>query len=383
MRSLFFLLLLILPALAHPVAQGSLDLDITAGEVRAVARISNEQVFVQAANAQPEPENIQAAWRAHGDYLLAKMQVEADGQKLTGTVENVTIPTDHSVRGFTAYTLRFPLAATPKVLRLQQSLMNEISYAPGNPWEATLIVSVRSSGQLVRTNALFTHREPLQVEMTASAHPPSVSFGEFFWHGAHHIIEGWDHLLFMAALVLAVRRVGELLAVVTAFTVAHTITLTLSVLDVVRLSPSIVEPMIAASIVVVAVQNIWRPSQSRGRLRLALAFGFGLFHGLGFAGGLLETMQGGESVGRALLAFSLGVEVGHQVVVLPIFLGLFAIRRWWVKVDRRDLFTVRVVRIGSVAIALAGCFYLVSALRSGGEEEASQQAALPHPTIPV
>ena len=82
----------------------------------------------------------------------------------------------------------------------------------------------------------------------------------------------------------------DLVKVVTAFTAAHTITLTLSVLGVVRLGEHVVEPMIAASIVFVAVQNVAWPRSSRGWGRIAVAFAFGLFHGLGFAGGLQEAI---------------------------------------------------------------------------------------------
>ena len=125
-----------------------------------------------------------------------------------------------------------------------------------------------------------------------------------------HILTGWDHLLFMSALVLAAVTFGDLVKVVTAFTLAHTITLTLSVLDIVRLSPRIVEPMIAASIVFVAVQNVFWPKRTRGWGRMAVAFGFGLFHGLGFAGGFSRRCKGlpGLAISIAIAAFSLGVE---------------------------------------------------------------------------
>jgi hypothetical protein len=92
---------------------------------------------------------------------------------------------------------------------------------------------------------------------------------------------------------------------------------------------AIVEPVIAASIVIVALQNLLRPQSTHSRARLLVAFGFGLVHGLGFAGGLLDAMEGLPSLGIwiALLAFSIGVEVGHQVVVLPLFSALAASRR--------------------------------------------------------
>ena len=137
-------------------------------------------------------------------------------------------------------------------------------------------------------------------------------FREYLAHGVHHILTGYDHLLFIGALVLAATSVWDLVKVVTAFTLAHTLTLTLAALRLVSLPEGIVEPMIAASIVFVAAQNVLWPKQSRGWPRLAVAFGFGLFHGLGFAGGLLDAMQAmsGTAVLLAIVAFSIGVEVG-------------------------------------------------------------------------
>ena len=153
--------------------------------------------------------------------------------------------------------------------------------------------------------------------------------------------------------------------VVTAFTIAHTLTLTLAALDIFRLSDRVVEPMIAASIVFVALQNVFSPSRSRGWLRLAVAFGFGLFHGLGFAGGLLTAMQGmaGLAILVAIAAFSFGVELGHQLVAVPLF-GLMTITRSWHSRASEPEWILRLVsRVGSSAICVAGLVYLVAALR--------------------
>jgi hydrogenase/urease accessory protein HupE len=185
---------------------------------------------------------------------------------------------------------------------------------------------------------------------------------EYIRHGVVHILSGYDHLLFIAALALAVATLWDLVKVISAFTLAHSITLALSVLNIVRLPSSVVEPMIAASIVFVALQNVIFPEKSRGAGRLLVAFFFGLFHGLGFAGGLLSAMEGmaGFAVGLAILAFSLGVEAGHQIIVLPIFGALKILRR---TAPQSDQIPRRVLRYGSAMICLAGLFYLVAALR--------------------
>jgi hypothetical protein len=356
--------LLALGAQAHPVAQGNLTIHLTPGGVDVLAHVSNEEVFVASAFGDKPAADLDAAFQAHGAYLLEKIELRADDQLLAGKLDKVTPSADRSPKGMTAYAWHYalPAGAPPKQLRATQSLLNEIPFAPGNPWEATFVVDF-IEGSARRGGGLLTHREPLILTLGVVS---GGIFGEYFSHGFHHILEGWDHLLFMAALVLATQKLMELVKVVTAFTLAHTITLVLSVNNWFRLPSQIVEPMIALSIIVVAVQNVWRPAETHGRLRLALAFGFGLFHGLGFAGGLLEAMEGmqGTNLGQALTAFSLGVEVGHQVVVLPIFFGMAIIASCLRQPLTRERFTLAVLRYGSMIIALAGAFYLQAALRA-------------------
>jgi ABC-type nickel/cobalt efflux system permease component RcnA len=106
------------------------------------------------------------------------------------------------------------------------------------------------------------------------------------------------------------------------------------------------------------------PTRTRGTGRLLVAFFFGLFHGLGFAGGLLSAMQGMQTtaVAIAIVAFSIGVELGHQVVVLPVFALRQLSGRW---AGRTPATTDRVLRVGSFAIGLAGLFYLAVAVSAG------------------
>jgi hypothetical protein len=184
----------------------------------------------------------------------------------------------------------------------------------------------------------------------------------FVRHGILHILSGYDHLLFVGALSLATVSLWDLIKVISAFTVAHTLTLAMSVLDIFRLSSAVIEPMIAASIVVVAAQNVFWPDTSRGRSRLLVAFGFGLFHGLGFAGGLLEAMSSLTTAGIAwaIAAFSLGVEIGHQVVVMPVFGALYALRRIGGGKSEGERL---VRRYGSAVVLLLGIIYVVVSLR--------------------
>jgi len=164
----------------------------------------------------------------------------------------------------------------------------------------------------------------------------------------------------VAALVLATRRFWEMVQVIAAFTLAHTLTLALCVFGVCRLPAWVVEPVIALSIVFVALENLLRPQRAHSRLRLTVAFGFGLVHGLGFAGGLLTAMAGLPAAGTwlALGAFSLGVEAGHQWVVLPLF-GLLVVSRLQL---HHSLHAV-LLRYGTSVISAGGVYYLCVAVQ--------------------
>jgi hydrogenase/urease accessory protein HupE len=181
----------------------------------------------------------------------------------------------------------------------------------------------------------------------------------YFVHGIRHILTGYDHLLFLCALVLGAAGIWDLFKIVTAFTIAHSITLTLATYGLAHLPTQIVEPMIAASIVFVAVQNIFWPKLANGNSRLAVAFFFGLFHGLGFAGGLLNLMHAMPSglIVFAILGFSLGVEAGNQLVLLPLYGFLKSLRRIKAIGNSQGLLPVR--RYMSAGVALAGINYFV------------------------
>ena len=146
------------------------------------------------------------------------------------------------------------------------------------------------------------------------------TFRRFFLLGVGHILTGYDHLAFLLALLLAGGRLRSVAKIVTSFTAAHSVTLALATLNVVNLPPSIAEPMIAASIVYVGLENVLRPGARR---RWLLTFAFGLIHGFGFATALRELGLGAPGTGAAvpLLSFNLGVECGQLsvvAVVLPL-----------------------------------------------------------------
>jgi len=172
--------------------------------------------------------------------------------------------------------------------------------------------------------------------------------------GFTHILpKGLDHILFVLGLFLLAVRLRPLLTQVTAFTVAHTITLGLTMYGFVGLSPRTVEPLIAVSIVYVAVENVLRPELRPSRV--ALVFAFGLLHGMGFASVLQELGLPRGSFVPALLAFNVGVELGQLTVIAlaGLLVGAFRDRPWY----RR-----RVVVPASCAIAAVGAYWSVQRL---------------------
>lgn len=170
--------------------------------------------------------------------------------------------------------------------------------------------------------------------------------------GVEHIIGGIDHLLFLLALLALTTSLWQTVKIVTAFTVAHSITLSLAALGMVDVPSSIVEPLIAASIVWVAVENLVAPAGA-GR-RWLIAGGFGLIHGLGFASTLIEIGLPKDALVRALVGFNLGVELGQLAFVAVVMPPLV-----WVSRPGR---LPRLPQLLSVVVALVGAVWLVERL---------------------
>jgi hydrogenase/urease accessory protein HupE len=197
----------------------------------------------------------------------------------------------------------------------------------------------------------------LRFELAAPPAPAEVApvFGPLLRMGMEHILTGYDHLLFLFGLVLVGRPLRSLLAAVTAFTLAHSVTLALSAFDVWAPSPRIIEPVIALSIAYVGIEN-WFVRDGRGRWKIT--FLFGLVHGFGFAGALREVAVPSADVPTALCAFNLGVELGQLAVlavVLPLVLAVRKTETW----DRVGM------RACTMMVTLAGVAWFVSRLQTG------------------
>ena len=315
---------------------------------------------------------VAAAAEKHRDYVVQHLEVTVDGHALPGKVLHVTDPpiASEPEKTFYQYELEYPFSgAPPAKVTLRQDMLREWPYAVGTAWDVNYVVRLKHFGSDEITTGLLREGQAADFstgwESPAAPAPQAAetghwrTFREYFQHGVMHILTGWDHLLFVSALVIATLSFWEMVKVIAAFTLAHTITLTLAVFDILRLPSWVVEPVIALSIIFVAVENILWPRRAHSWVRLGVAFGFGLVHGLGFAGGLLQAMEGLPRIGTwiALAAFSLGVEIGHQVVVLPLF-GALALGRQRLQ----EGFTRPALRYGSVVISLCGAYYLCVAV---------------------
>jgi len=167
---------------------------------------------------------------------------------------------------------------------------------------------------------------PITAEAEAPGTPPLPGFRAYLRLGVEHILTGVDHLLFLLGLLVVCRRFRTVAGIVTCFTVAHSVTLALAALGVVTLPGRVVEPLIAATIVFVGVENLARGDEPKGRW--LLTFAFGLVHGLGFAAALQQIGLGanGTSIVGPLVAFNLGVEIGQLAVAVPLLALLWKLR---------------------------------------------------------
>ena len=187
----------------------------------------------------------------------------------------------------------------------------------------------------------------------------------FIKHGVWHIWIGFDHILFIISLLLPsvmILRAGGwepvadfksaflfVVKVITLFTVAHSITLSLSALGIVKLPVRLVEAVIAVSIIIVALNNIFPVFNRRIWL---VVFGFGLFHGLGFANVLAPLGAERSSLLTALVGFNVGVEIGQLAIIAVVFPLFFMMRNW-------RAYQFQVLGLGSAALILVSSFWFV------------------------
>lgn len=203
--------------------------------------------------------------------------------------------------------------------------------------------------------AFFLIQTPISahtVNYVLEGKPVSDVFTYYVKLGFEHIVPlGLDHILFVVGLYLLSPKLKTIIWQATAFTVAHTITLIMSMKNIIIAPPDIVEPIIALSIVFIAIENLI--SSTLQPWRVALVFAFGLVHGMGFASALNEIGIPRDAFFSSLLSFNVGVELGQISVIL---LCYAAFGRWF---SEREWYKSRIVVPLSVAIAVTAFFWTV------------------------
>ena len=384
-------------AAAHPMLENALDVVIYSDRVVIDARIAPEQIRVVESleNKAVSNEAWQSYKQKHAQYVAQHLDIVVDGLRVGGTGQLTASAVkddqyDQKSTALIAYRVDFLLQKPPSEVMLTQGFLRQFAN-----WNASCVLRIRQSTQTTFDSALLEPTKSVAFDCAwdegstisgkypladradvSAANVPAVTsqmistnvnswktLVQYALSGIRHILTGYDHLLFVAALILAAESIWDLIKVVSAFTVAHSITLTLAVFKLVPVVDSVVEPLIAASIVFVAIQNIFWPKQSKGWARLLIAFGFGLFHGMGYAGGLSESMRElpVKALWVALIAFSIGVEMGHQIVVIPFFSILAGIKRWN-KTSNTPLPRIRMAF--SSVVCLGGVYFLLSSIKT-------------------
>jgi hydrogenase/urease accessory protein HupE len=194
------------------------------------------------------------------------------------------------------------------------------------------------------------HSEPFSLTEVFTRSPPARIIANYLVLGFEHILPGGlDHILFILGIFLFSLRVRPVLWQVTMFTVAHTITLGLTMYGVISLPSSIVEPLIALSIAYIGIENIF--ARSLHNSRLVLVFCFGLLHGMGFASVLSDFGMPENAFVTALISFNVGVELGQIAVIA---LAFFAVGIWF---RNKPWYRQAIVIPGSLAIAITGLYW--------------------------
>lgn len=295
-------------------------------------------------------------------YALARLQVQADGAACAVTVGAQQVD-EHTDGAYTVMPLTITCPQPPQVLSLGYTLFADL-----DPQHRGLLNLTDSTRAAATRTAILGPQAPVQrfeLAAEAGAAAQALQYGR---EGVWHIWIGFDHILFLLSLLLPavglwaglrwqpVERFPaafwDVLRVVTAFTLAHSITLSLAVLGWVSLPSRLVESSIAASVVLAALNNVWPLFQGR---RWVVAFLFGLIHGFGFASVLADLGLPQGALALALLGFNLGVELG-QLAIVAVFLPA----AWGLR--RSAFYRVAVLKGGSLAIAALAAVWLAERL---------------------
>ncbi|WP_314587991.1 HupE/UreJ family protein [Paenibacillus terrigena] len=249
-------------------------------------------------------------------YIRESLRIDTDRGPLKMELLSTAVSDKNSAKGV-VFQLRFTADEEIDQFNLHYNFLFD-DIAPGHT--SMLLVN---SGEFSHQGILAEDSRDIHLDL------PRSNVGFLLWNyfvlGIHHILTGYDHLLFLLSLVLIVSRFNEALKIVTAFTIAHSITLFLVASDRIHVISYWVEASIALSICYVAVENLF---VQKAKWRWILTALFGLIHGMGFAGALAETGLPKRNLVGTLLSFNLGVETGQLMVLCLLLPLLIWLRRF-------------------------------------------------------
>ena len=342
---LALLLSVAVPAAAHPVPFSYLDILIDPDGVNITLVVHVFDAAHELGVDPPERLLDPSVLVLHGDELIAllrsRLQIAAGSRMLIAGAWSAPepLPDRQSVR----LRARYQTGGLPGSLTVTAALF------PYDHAHQTFL-NFYEGGAL--TSQAILDRDHPQIEYFAGSRQGVFAvIRKFLPAGIHHILVGPDHLLFLVGLLLLGGSVRRLLLVVSSFTLAHSITLSLAALNLVTPPARLIEPAIALSIVYVGVDNLM---VGRGRdVRAWIAFAFGFIHGFGFANVLREMNLPSRALGWSLFSFNLGVEIGQLLVVVLVASVLMALRSSSEAASRHLAFA------GSLAVILVGAFWFV------------------------
>ncbi len=332
-------------ASAHPLQFSFVDLNVTARGLDAAITIHGFDAAHDLGLASEADVYAPGFAAAHGprlmSLLLSRVAIVADGVRLQPAPIDVQAVPDQQ-----AVVLRVEAVTDSPPARLHVAGV----LFPYDPAHQTFIRLFERGA--ISQQAILTAGRPSADFISGHAQGRFDVLKRFGLSGIEHIAIGPDHVLFLIGLLLTGGGVWPLVRIVTAFTVAHSLTLTLAALNVVTPPARLIEPAIALSICYVGVDNLIRRPDSPDR-RAWIALVFGLVHGFGFANVLREMDLPGHLLGWSLFAFNLGVEIGQLAIVVVVAGMLAVVRRRFPAAGRW------IVLGGSVAVIWAGFFWFV------------------------
>ncbi|MDP9100170.1 MAG: HupE/UreJ family protein [Verrucomicrobiota bacterium] len=305
--------------------------------------LGNERINVVLTFNQRDIANITAQAQ---ELLDRAVLVQLDAVTVTPSHAHASTDANNNVE----FQFTFPRAAIAPTLTFRSPLLKDL------PFGHRQVFTVRDGNGRELSRLLLSAREDsarLALQASDSSPPSREGFLEFLLLGIRHILTGYDHLLFLFGLLVMCQTGRTAALLITCFTAAHSLTLALSTFGLVNLPSRFVEAAIAASILYVGVENIFRGAKPM-RGRALLTFAFGLIHGLGFASVLREmgVANSGSAAIIPLVAFNSGVELGQlsvAAIILPV--------AWFLR--RNDSFRRVGVPALSLAVALAGGYWLL------------------------